>query len=97
MLQLEPGRALVLGSSSLEDGTAPQLCTSWTFFLEPIGDEATQLTVRVRADYQPGMKMSLFRPMIAVAHEVMERRQIHNLRRRAERGGGERRTARPPG
>ncbi len=97
VLQLEPGRALVLGSSSLEDGTAPQLRTSWTFFLEPIGDEATQLTVRVRADYQPGMKMSLFRPMIAVAHEVMERRQIHNLRRRAERGGGERRTARPPG
>ena len=57
-------------------------------FYEPTGAdgvyESTQLTVRVRADYEPGPKMALMLPAVAMAHELMERRQLHNLRRRAE-------------
>jgi hypothetical protein len=88
VLQLEPRRLLVLGTPRPPTNPAPtgsELRTSWTFFLEPIGEDATQLTVRVRADFEAGMKMALLRPMIGAAHEVMERRQIHNLRRRASR------------
>jgi len=88
VLQLEESRCLVLGSPSLEDGGdgsgEPRWRTTWAFLLEPIGDEATQLTVRVRADYEPGPKMALMLPAVAMAHELMERRQLHNLRRRAE-------------
>ena len=88
VLQLEPARALVLGSPSPSpDGPvtgSTERRTTWAFLLEPIGDEATQLTVRVRADFEPGLKMGVLGPVIAAAHEVMERRQLHNLRRRAE-------------
>lgn len=88
VLRLEPSRALVLSSPSpfadaSVTGSAPSR-TTWAFLLEPIGDEATQLTVRVRADFEPGLKMGVLGPVIAAAHEVMERRQLHNLRRRAE-------------
>jgi hypothetical protein len=52
--------------------------------LEPIGSAATRLIVRARADYAPGWTMAVVRPLMGLAHEVMERRQLHNLRRRAE-------------
>jgi hypothetical protein len=88
VLQLEPARALVLGSPSPAPGGSVTGSTgwrtTWAFLLEPIGDEATQLTVRVRADFEPGLRMGLLAPVIAAAHEVMERRQLRNLRRRAE-------------
>jgi heme exporter protein D len=42
------------------------------------------LTVRVRADYAPSLKMTVVRPVMTLVHEVMERRQLMNLRRRAE-------------
>ena len=54
----------------------------------PIGSNATRLTVRVRADYVPSVKMTVVRPLMTLAHEAMERRQLYNLRRRAEMMGG---------
>jgi len=90
VLQLEPSRSLVLGSPSpLPGGSAsggPPWRTTWAFRLEPIGDEATQLTVRVRADFRPGLKMAVIRPVMAAVHGLMERRQLENLRKRAEAG-----------
>jgi hypothetical protein len=88
VLRLEPERVLVLGDPSLLPGGArpggPPWRTTWAFVLEPIGATATRLTVRVRVDYLPGWKMTCVRLVMALAHEVMERRQLYNLRRRAE-------------
>jgi hypothetical protein len=88
VLRLEPERTLVLGDPSLlPDGArpgGPPWRTTWAFVLEPIGGTATRLIVRARADYAPGWTMTLVRTLMALAHEVMERRQLHNLRRRAE-------------
>jgi hypothetical protein len=88
VLRLEPERVLVLGDPSLHPGGArpggPPWRTTWAFVLEPIGATATRLTVRVRVDYLPGWKMTCVRLVMALAHEVMERRQLYNLRRRAE-------------
>jgi len=91
-VSLDAPRSLVLGDPALVPGglrpkSAPPWKTSWAFVLEPIGGDATRLTVRVRADYAPGLKMAVLRPAIALAHEVMERRQLHNLRLRAEAMG----------
>jgi len=81
---------MVLGSPALagRDGpataTAPTWRSTWAFVLEPIGDDATHLVVRVRADHVPGVKRTVLRPVMATVHEVMERRQLHNLRQRVE-------------
>lgn len=88
VLAMDRPRSLVLGDPSLLAGGtrpagAPPWKTSWAFVLEPIGHAATRLIVRVRADYAPDAKMALLGPMLGVAHEIMERRQLHNLRRRA--------------
>jgi hypothetical protein len=89
VLRIEPERALVIGAPSLLPGgsdppEAPPWRTTWAFVLEPIGEEATRLVVRVRADYQPGPMMALVAPFMRALHEVMERQQLRNLRRRAE-------------
>ena len=89
VLAVDPPSSLILGDPSLLPGgtrpaAAPPWKTTWTFALEPIGDAATRLTVRVRAAHEPSMKMALVRPMMGLVHEAMERRQLRNLRRRAE-------------
>jgi len=57
---------------------------SWAFVLAPIGDDATELQVRVRAAYDVGLKMAATRTIVGAAHEIMERVQLRNLKRRAE-------------
>jgi hypothetical protein len=88
VLRIEPERALVIGAPGLLPGgdppDAPPWRTTWAFALEPIGADATRLVVRVRADYRPGPKMAVVAPIMGALHEVMERRQLHNLCRRAE-------------
>jgi hypothetical protein len=89
VLSLDAPRSLVLGDPSLLPGgrrpkAAPPWKTTWAFVLEPIGGVATRLTVRVRAEYAPSLKMAVVLPVMRLAHEVMERRQLHNLRRRAQ-------------
>lgn len=95
VLRIERPQTLILGDPSLVPGgtrspSAPPWKTSWAFTLEPIGGEATRLTVRVRAAYEPSMKMALMAPSMGLVHEAMERRQLRNLRRRAERSEGSR-------
>jgi hypothetical protein len=88
VLRLEPERALVLGDPSLLPGAArsggPPWRTTWAFVLEPIGPTATRLAVRARAEFPPTRTMAVVRRLLGLAHEVMERRQLKNLRRRAE-------------
>ena len=88
VLVLDPRRALVLGDPSLlpgrtmPHGRAPR--ATWAFELEPIGDGATRLFVRVRAEYEPSRAITLLRPLIAALHDFMERKQLRTLKRRAE-------------
>jgi hypothetical protein len=89
VLGLDPMRSLVLGDPSLiptrkKVKVALPYLTTWSFVLEPIGSVATQLTVRIRAAYLPSLKMSMAHPVMSLVHDVMERRQLHNLRRLAE-------------
>lgn len=88
VLVLDPPRALVVGDPSLliESGArgmgAPR--ATWSFSLEPIGDTATHLVVRVRAEYEPTAKIAVLRPIVVALHEVMERKQLRTLKQRAE-------------
>ena len=88
VLVLDPPRSLVLGDPSLLPGSpapgqgAPR--ATWAFSLEPIGDAATHLVVRVRADYEPSLAATLVRPIVGGMHEIMERKQLRTLKQRAE-------------
>ena len=78
VLRIEPERALTLGGSTgLYDGT-------WTFALERIGEDATHLVTRYRADYEPGPRMALVRPVMTPVHAFMERKQLRTIKQRAE-------------
>jgi len=97
VLRVEPEHVLVLGSPNLlriaEDTQQPKtfgmlgasLDATWSFVLEPIGDTATRLIVRVRGNFVPSVRAAVARPAILSAHEIMERAQLRNLKRRAER------------
>lgn len=90
VLALEPQRALVLGDPSLLPGRegpgsgAPR--ATWAFSLEPNGERATRLLVRVRVEYAPSLMTSVLRPLVSGLHEVMERKQLRTLKQRAEAG-----------
>jgi hypothetical protein len=60
---------------------------TWAFVLEPIGDTATRLVVRVRGRMQPGARATFARVALRPIHELMERTQLRNLKRRAEAHG----------
>jgi hypothetical protein len=78
VLRVEPERSLILGGSTgLYDGT-------WTFALEPIGEDATHLVTRYRADYELGARMALVRPVMSPVHAFMERKQLRTIKQRAE-------------
>jgi hypothetical protein len=88
-LSREPGTALVLGSPEIrpeyrQNAHLPAYVMSWAFVLAPIGDDATELQVRVRAAYDAGLKMAATRTIVGAAHEIMERVQLRNLKRRVE-------------
>jgi hypothetical protein len=61
---------------------------SWSFVLEPNGASATHLVVRVRGDYPGTTGMEVRLAPLLVLHELMERRQLHNLKARAEGARG---------
>ena len=83
VLRVDPPRALVLGSPDLLPGAKPSgfpYKMTWAFALEPIGDDATNLVVRVRSDVRRKVR---FAPVVA-AHEIMQRSQLRNLKARIE-------------
>jgi hypothetical protein len=78
VLGLDPERALILGSSTpLFEGT-------WTFALEPIGDDATHLVTRYRAAYEPDARMAIVRLWMSPVHGFMERKQLRTIKQRVE-------------
>jgi hypothetical protein len=89
VLRADPGRALVLGSPEIrpeyrQNADRPGYVMTWAFALSPIGDDATELQVRVRAAFDVGPKMAATRTVVGAAHEIMERVQLRNLKRRVE-------------
>jgi hypothetical protein len=54
------------------------------FALEPIGDVATRLVVRVRAAFQPTLGTAWMPPVVLSAHSIMEHAQPRHLKRKAE-------------
>ena len=92
VLRVEPHRHLILGSPSLRRAGAacpaadPPIRMTWAFVLEPVGEDATLLCVRVRADSESGVGALARHAWAIVAHEIMQREQLVNLKRRAEAG-----------
>ncbi len=78
VLQIEPGRALVLG------GAAASFDSTWTFAIEPIGNDATHLITRYSAAYTPRPRMSLMASVMSPLHAFMTHKQLATLRQRAE-------------
>jgi hypothetical protein len=92
VLAIDPPHALILGSPSLLPGQGPAMRSdepawrdTWAFTLEPIGEDATLLVTRVRAEYARSIKLALVTSFMAAAHAVVERAQLRNIKRRAER------------
>jgi hypothetical protein len=75
---VEPQRALVLG------GTPPQYRMSWAFVLDPVDATTTRLITRCRALPRNLPIAVLLRFAIRPVHFAMQRRQLLNIRRRAE-------------
>jgi hypothetical protein len=96
VLRVEPQRLLVLGSPDLARDASSRAnperwgmfganyAVTWAFVLEPIGDNATRLIVRVRADSKADRRTEIVRPAILAVHRVMQGAQLRNLKRRAE-------------
>ena len=88
VLRVEPPRLLVLGSPEL----LPAAKTSfglpyrmtWQFALDPLGDDATRLRVRVRGDYLPTLRTRAFLAAWLQLHRFMQSAQLRHLAARCE-------------
>ena len=87
LLENEPTHWLVLGWPS-PDG---DLMVTWAFMLHEIDENTTRLIVRARAseDYRfRGLPKAMGLVLARAVHFVMERKQLLEIARRAERGHG---------
>ena len=95
LLAFEPARHLVLGWAP--DPAGIPLAT-WAFVLEPIDDTSTRVITRARGSSAYPfycLTPAIGRPLVRMAHFIMERKQLLGLARRAESmapAGGSRRT-----
>ena len=91
-LDVDEPRAVVLGAPSLLPGQAdslipddePPLRDTWAFVAEPIGDDATLLLTRVRAEYPDGAAGAWRSEVMGAAHGVLERAKLRLIKRQAE-------------
>lgn len=87
VLAVDPGSSLVLGTPSLlpgaQKGNEPYR-TTWSFVVDPVGDDATRLITRLRADYEPSPTTTLMRAFFYPAHSVMTFEQLRHIKQRAE-------------
>jgi uncharacterized protein YndB with AHSA1/START domain len=92
VLAVEPERHLVLGWAP-KPGAAPSV--TWAFVLQKVDEMSTRLITRARggSDYSfHGLPRGLGTRLIRAVHFVMERKQLLEVARRAERvAAGERR------
>ena len=95
VLRIESPQLLVLGAyfnlrglRSLpweEAQPRAYLRSSWVFLLRSAGEKQTRLIVRARAVWRPRFLQYLINSFAGPAHVIMQRRQLLNLRDRAER------------
>jgi len=95
VVEIDPEQALVL-HIAVEMGTFRSLdpaeetpedffASSWTWFLEEVGEDETRLIVRIRADYTPTLSQALMvRGVMEPGSFIMERRTLLGIKRRAE-------------
>ena len=79
---LEPGRYVVLGGDA-----GARYRATWAFLLEPIDATHTRLVTRASGDYARRSTGLFLKLVWHPVHFAMQRRQLHNLKRRAEAGG----------
>ncbi|HUO73400.1 MAG TPA: hypothetical protein VMU39_21700 [Solirubrobacteraceae bacterium] len=76
---VDPERALVLRGSA-----GPYYNVSWAFVLEPIDQTSTRLLVRGSGDYDRVAVGVVLRFVVRPIHFAMQRKQLLNIKRRAE-------------
>lgn len=97
VLKMEPLHAIVLGGCYDLDSNVTLVPdaeslpenywrTTWAFLLEPQTPQVTRLIVRARADFRAHSKkhLHLQAKMMPYVHNLMQRQQLRNLKRRAE-------------
>jgi hypothetical protein len=100
VLRMEAPHSLVLGTcTDMDSGKAYRpdvpvqpshyLCTTWAFHLQPQTEDTTRLIVRARLDYsESGTWKGHFRTLFMERfHAFMERKQLENIKIRAENFG----------
>ena len=86
---LEPGRSLVLASSTPDRPSAPEEAPwTWTFVVRPDGDGGTRLIVRNRNATVGAFGDVVWDRIVGPIGFAMERRTILGIDQRAEAGGG---------
>jgi proline iminopeptidase len=95
VLLIESPHLLILGAyfnlkglTSLSWEQAPPnayLRSTWVFILRSTGENRTRLIVRARGIWRPKFLQHLINSLAAPAHVIMQRRQLLNLKIRAER------------
>ncbi len=95
VVQIDPGRALVLHIAVETETFEPfdpageppdtYFTSSWTWFLEERGENATRLIVRIRVGYSPSLANALMtHGIMEPGSFVMERRTLLGIKRRVE-------------
>ncbi|HEX2678591.1 MAG TPA: hypothetical protein VHM19_18190 [Polyangiales bacterium] len=84
VLAVKPNELFVIGADTHRLGG--HVAVAWAFVLEPLGDDATHLVTRVRARGTPQwsewLQGTILYPPV---HAIMQRTQLENLKRLAER------------
>lgn len=79
VVQVEPNRAILLGSNTSEPGT-------WEFYLKSLDANTTRLIVRNRGSWKPSLLHALFQyGVFEPAHFIMERKMMLTIKHLAER------------
>jgi len=90
VLTLERDRLFAIGGET--DRLGGHVTMAWTFVLEPLGADATHLVTRVRARAAPRWSEWLQGAVVfPPVHAIMQRAQLENLKRLAERAAVARR------
>lgn len=86
---VQPGRALVLASSTPNRPVAPEDAPwTWTFVLRPAGDDTTRLIVRNRTATMGTAGDAIWDRIVGPIGFAMERRTMLGIAQRAEAGAG---------
>jgi hypothetical protein len=93
--EVERERSLVLYSDSHVRYMSPKFLQgtrwaasgpfTWVFALSPVGDSATRLVLRTRAELRPHVLLALVKPFFYLADFLLARQLLLGLKRRAEK------------